>query len=81
MRKDKILIRNRYMPVYTTYDETTDITFIPVCDNCNYVFDRVVAQVGVPYLEPYVCPNCGKIINCIRLPQLDANGKLNYEEN
>jgi hypothetical protein len=82
MRENRIVFRTTFKsPGLLAYeDQTTDISFIPVCDNCNYVFDRVSGKIGVRRLEPFICPNCNKIISCVRLPIVDANGELNYEE-
>lgn len=63
------------------HDRFTDVSFIPVCDNCNYALSELSGKVGDTYVEPHVCPKCNKIIECVRLPIIDAEGKLNYEEN
>lgn len=82
MNQERIIFRATFKApsINAPYTETTSISFIPVCDNCNYVFDRVSGRIGVPYLEPFMCPKCNKIIDCARLPMLDKQGRLNYEE-
>jgi hypothetical protein len=61
-------------------DNYTTVSFIPVCDNCNYVLHEVSGKVGDPFVEPCVCPRCHKIIKSVRLPIIDVNGKLDYED-
>ena len=82
MSKERILIRTTFKsPSIMSYEsQTTSISFIPVCDNCNYVFNRVVGRVGDISLEPFMCPHCKKIIDCAILPCVDATGRLEYEE-
>ena len=82
MDKERILFRNTFKSpsLLAYYDQTTTISFIPVCDNCNYVFNSASGKIGSPHIEPFMCPKCGKIIECIRLPRVDAYGELNYEE-
>lgn len=79
-KQERILIRSTYRQQSTDkWTWYTSISFIPVCDNCNYVFPEVSGKVGDLYVEPCVCPKCNKIIECVRLPIIDASGKLNYE--
>ena len=82
MRENRIVFRTTFKSpsLLDREDQTTDISFVPVCDNCNYVLNRVYAKVGVMGLEPFMCPNCHKIFSCARLPIINANGELNYEE-
>lgn len=82
MRENRIVFRGTLKsPSLLAYeDQTTDISFVPVCDNCNYVLDRVSGKIGIQHLEPFMCPNCHKIFGCARLPVVDENGELNYEE-
>ena len=63
------------------HDSFTNVSFIPVCDNCNWALPELSGKVGDLYVEPHVCPHCHKIIECVQLPRVDAEGKLNYEEN
>lgn len=82
MRENRIVFRAtlKSPSLLDRESQTTDISFVPVCDNCNYVLDRVSGKVGISHLYPFMCPNCNKIFGCARLPVVDANGELNYEE-
>ena len=82
MSNERILIRTTFKPpsIMSYESQTTSISFIPVCDNCNYVFHRGVGRVGDVSLEPFMCPNCKKIIESAVLPCVDATGRLHYEE-
>jgi hypothetical protein len=82
MRENRIVFRStlKSPSLLDRESQTTDISFVPVCDNCNYVLDRVSGKVGISHLYPFMCPNCSKIFGCARLPVVDANGELNYEE-
>jgi len=71
---------------------TTRLKMLPVCD-CGYVFkDGVVCsmmyhKVGdieypMYFIEPNICPNCKKVIECIELDRdkIDfTNGDLSDE--
>lgn len=82
MKNERIVFRYTYRQphLFSYYSNTTTVSFIPVCDNCNCALPEVSGKVGDLYVEPHVCPKCHKIIECVRLPIIDASGKLNYEE-
>lgn len=63
---------------------STTVSFIPVCDNCNYVFERLDCErdeYGGTHFTPIICPNCGKYIDCARMPLPESRYELHYEEN
>lgn len=61
----------------------TGIVFAPVCQNCNYIFnldDVKVSNVHDPdgkilphrEISPNICPQCGKYIETIIVPDLTS---------
>ena len=82
MKENRIVFRTSFKSpsILDDYSRFTTVSFIPVCDYCNCALSSFSGQVGNPALNPSICPNCRKIIECARIVIPDARGKLEYEE-
>ena len=82
MKQNRIVFRSSFKMLSREDADSkfTTVSFIPVCDYCNCALDMFSAKFGTPDLNPPICPNCRKIIECARMIMPDASGKLEYEE-